>query len=85
MNTFGFHFQPNYEIHTDMDLFYVDGYDPEHNVVLEYDSKYHHKPYQQQKDLVRQQKIIDILQPKKFWRYDAANKQWKNVLGSGVN
>ena len=33
-----------------------------------------------QKDLIRQNKIIDILKPNKFWRYDAVNKQCKNVL-----
>jgi hypothetical protein len=78
-NRLGFKFEPNYQVHTDTDLFYIDGYDEKHNVVIEYDSKYHHRPHQQQKDLIRQQKIIDILQPKKFWRYDAINKQWKNV------
>ena len=30
---------------------------------------------------LRQQKIIDILHPKKFWRYDVVNKQCKNVIG----
>lgn len=39
------------------ELFYIDRYDKEKNVVLEYDSKYHKKPYQRQKDLVRQQKL----------------------------
>ena len=76
----GFEFEPNFQIHTETDLFYIDGYDSTHNVVLEYDSKYHHRPYQQQKDLERQQKIINILKPKKFWRYDATNKQFRNVV-----
>ncbi len=49
------------------------------NVVLEYDGRYHSKP--QQKDLLRQQKIIDILKPKKFWRYNSTTKQIKNILG----
>jgi hypothetical protein len=79
-NKLGFRFQPNYQIKTDKDLFYIDGYDPIHNVVLEYDGKYHLKPSQQQKDLIRQNKIIDILHPKKFWRYNAMNKQYKNIL-----
>jgi hypothetical protein len=76
----GFNFQPNYQIHTDDFLCYLDGYDKEKNVVLEYDTKYHSSIGQKEKDLVRQQKIIDILKPKKFWRYDAVNKQFKNVL-----
>lgn len=80
-NRLGFKFEPNYQVHTDTDLFYVDGYDKEHRVVLEYDAKYHHKLSQKQKDLVRQTKIIDILKPNKFWRYDAVNKKCKNVIG----
>ena len=79
-NRLGFHFEPNYQIHTDTDLFYVDGYDKEKNIVMEYDSLYHNKLNQQEKDLIRQQKIIDILKPKKFWRYDAMNKQFRNIL-----
>jgi hypothetical protein len=81
-NMLGFNFEPNYQIHTEQDLFYVDGYDKEKNVVLEYDSNYHCQFHQKQKDLVRQQKIIDFLKPKKFWRYDAVNKQFKNILGA---
>jgi len=61
--------------------FYVDGYDPIHNIVLEYDGKYHTSVGQQKRDLIRQQKIIDILHPKKFWRYDSKNKSFQNVLG----
>lgn len=72
-NRIGFKFEPNYQVHTDTDLFYVDGYDKEHNVVLEYDSKYHEKTHQKQKDLMRQNRVIDILHPKKFWRYNKVN------------
>ena len=79
-NKLGFNFQPNYQIYTDTDLFYVDGYDKEKNVVLEYDSKYHLRSKQRERDLVRQNKIINILKPKKFWRYDAINKKFNNVL-----
>jgi len=79
-NGFGFQFEPNYQLYTDNFLCYVDGYDTVHNVVLEYDSKYHKKPSQQQKDLIRQQKIIDILHPKKFWRYDAINRTFSQKI-----
>ena len=74
----GFNFEPNYQIHTNEDLFYVDGYDKNKKVVLEYDSKYHRR--QKQRDIIRQQIIISILKPKKFWRYDAISKTWNNVL-----
>ena len=37
---------------------------------------------QKEKDLVRQQRIIELLKPKKFWRYNSANKTINNVLES---
>ena len=80
-NRLGFRFEPNYQVYTNNDLFYVDGYDATHGVIIEYDSKYHEKYYQKQKDILRQQKIISILHPKKFWRYNSVNHQWKNVIG----
>ena len=80
-NRLGFKLEPNYQIHTDDFLCYLDGYDKENNVVLEYDGKYHCSIGQQKRDLMRQQKIIDILNPKKFWRYNSVNKQWTNIIG----
>ena len=79
-NRIGFRFEPNYQVHTDSDLFYVDGYDSKCGVVLEYDSKYHKSIGQQEKDRVREKKIIDALQPRKFWRYDSETKIMSNVL-----
>lgn len=79
-NKLGFNFQPNYQIHTDDFLCYVDGYDKEKSVVLEYDSKYHNGFFQKEKDLIRQQKIIDILKPKKFWRYNKISKTFIDCL-----
>lgn len=79
-NGLGFKFEPNYQVHTDTDLFYVDGFDKEHGVVLEYDSKYHNTLGQQKKDLIRQNILIDVLKPKKFWRYNAVNKSFEDVL-----
>lgn len=79
-NRLGFSFEPNYQVHMDLDLFYIDGYDKEKNVVLEYDGKYHNTIGQKQKDLYRQQKIIELLKPNKFWRYNSENKTIKNVL-----
>ena len=80
-NRLGFKFEPNYQVHTDTDLFYVDGYDPIHKVVLEYDGKYHMRSSQIIKDNDRQQKIMNTLHPKKFWRYDAMNKVWRTING----
>jgi len=39
--------------------YWVDGYDTKNNIVYEYDEK-HHK-YQKEKDLIREQEIIDLL------------------------
>ena len=43
--------------------------------------EYHHKPGQKEKDNCRQQKIIETLNPKKFWRYDAVNKTFQDIIG----
>lgn len=83
-NELGFQFIPNYQVKTENDLFYIDGYDPVHNVVLEYDAKYHLKYKQQQKDLLRQQKIINILNPKVFWRYNSVDKKFDDVYRSNI-
>jgi len=79
-NRLGFHFEPNFQLKTDNDLFYIDGYDTEHKVIIEYDGKYHKSHGQKQKDFIRQQKIVEFLRPKKFWRYDSETKTIKNVL-----
>ena len=59
-NKLGFKFEINFQIYNGKYLYYIDGYDPIHNVVLEYDSKYHMKLKQQKKDLIRQQNIVNI-------------------------
>src|ERR1039458_2036157 len=84
-NRIGFNFEPNYQVHTDVDLFYIDGYDPIHTVVLEYDSKYHMKLSQRKKDLIRQNKIIDLLNPKVFWRYNVVTNKFDDVHRSKQN
>ena len=78
-NRLGFNFQINYQIHTDTDLFYIDGYDKEKNIVLEYDTKYHLRSKQHKKDLIRQNRIIELLHPKIFWRFDSVNKKF-NII-----
>jgi hypothetical protein len=41
--------------------FWVDGYDPEKNVVIEYNEKHHNSPIQKEKDKIRREKIINTL------------------------
>jgi hypothetical protein len=79
-NNLGFNFEINYQLKTDDFLCYIDGYDPIHNVVIEYDSKYHVKHSQKIKDLERQNKIIELLKPKKFWRYNCDKKTFALYL-----
>jgi hypothetical protein len=79
-NRLGFNFEPNYQLYNNDFLCYIDGYDTQKNVVIEYDSTYHRQPYQQTKDLIRQHQIVNILKPKKFWRYNSTTKQFKDVL-----
>ncbi len=81
-NGLGFNFEPNFQIKTNKNLFYVDGYDSKNGVVMEYDTQYHKKLSQKNKDLIRQQEIINILNPKKFWRYDNVDKQFNCVYQS---
>ena len=79
LNRMGFKFYPNYQLKTDNALFYIDGYDIENRIVVEYDSKYHKRRNQKEKDLIRQKLIIEIMKPKHFWRFDDVDKKWRTV------
>ena len=78
-NRLGFNFKINFQIVCDSNIYYLDGYDEEKNVILEIDSKYHKKPTQKEKDLIRQNNIIAALNPNCFWRYNDADKKYNNV------
>jgi very-short-patch-repair endonuclease len=78
-NKLGFKFEPNYQLKTDNFLYYLDGYDKEKNVVLEYDGKYHNSSNQKQKDLIRQQNILDTLNPRRFWRYNKKDNSFRCI------
>ena len=83
-NLLGFNFEINYQIKIDNFLYYIDGYDKEKNVVLEFDSKYHFRKTQQEKDLIRQTKIIKSLSPTVFWRFDSVKNKF-NVVYRKLN
>ena len=51
----------------------LDGYDKCKNVVFEYDEVAHHQLNKKQKDLIRQQNIINRIRPSSFIRYDERN------------
>lgn len=44
--------------------YYLDGYDKENNVVIEYDELHHQQPHQQKQDRQREREIIDLLKCK---------------------
>ena len=60
----------------------LDGYDKERNIVFEYDERYHYKFGRKlrNKDLLRQQRIIDKLIPNKFFRYDEEKQNLYEVI-----
>ena len=59
--------------------YWLDGYDKEKNIVFEYDESFHY-PYGKlrEKDIVRQNRIIDFLNCE-FWRYNEKTKQLYKV------
>jgi len=78
-NSIGFNFEINHQIKIFNDLFYLDGYDSERNVVIEYDSKYHNKPNRKILDKQRENKIINFLNPTAFRRYNSTDKKFIDV------
>lgn len=51
--------------------YFVDGYDKERNIVFEYDEEYHKRcAKQKDKDLIRQKRILNDINPIMFLRYD---------------
>jgi hypothetical protein len=79
-NKLGLEFEPNYQLKTNNELYYIDGYDKKHNIVFEYDSLYHNKHSQIQKDLIRQSNIINTLKPKLFWRFNKKTNSFSECI-----
>lgn len=59
--------------------YFVDGYDKEKNIVFEYDEPNHNKSRRKEKDIIRQNRIINTINPNLFIRYDEANNNLYNV------
>ena len=47
--------------------YFVDGYDKERNIIVEYDEPIHNSMSKKKKDIIRQQNIIDFLNPNLFF------------------
>lgn len=60
--------------------FSLDGYDKEKNIVFEYDEPKHNKKCQIEKDKIRQQIIIDKLNPIKFLRFNEEYNKLIDIL-----
>lgn len=64
----------------------LDGYDKEKNIVFEYDESRHYgiDNKLKEKDIIRQNKIINNLIPTEFWRYNERQKKLYNVLDGRI-
>jgi len=60
--------------------YWVDGYDKDKNIVVEYDEKHHYKLSHSKKDLIRQNQIINHLCPNEFWRYNEIENKLIKIL-----
>jgi hypothetical protein len=58
--------------------YWVDGYDKNRNIVVEYDEPFHNKPSRQYKDEKRTEEIKRSLQCR-FYRYNVRNNELKEV------
>jgi len=60
--------------------FYPDGYDKDRNIIFEYDEKWHNSSKLKEKDLKRQEKLINEIKPSKFIRYDENNNKLYDAI-----
>jgi hypothetical protein len=60
--------------------YFVDGYDKERNIIFEYDEKEHRWGKRKEKDLIRQQEIINKICPQKFIRYSEYEEKLYNII-----
>lgn len=60
--------------------YFVDGYDKEKNIIFEYDEQKHRCNWKKKKDLIRQKRIIDNINPNMFIRYDEVENKFRDVI-----
>ena len=60
--------------------YWVDGYDKEKNIVVEYNEKYHNRPYNINRDLNREFEIINYLHPNEFWKYNEFDNTFIKII-----
>ena len=62
--------------------YFVDGYDKDLNIIFEYDEPNHNRPKRKEKDIIRQNNLVENINPKLFLRY---NKQWDRLYDSKID
>lgn len=60
--------------------YFVDGYDKNRNIIMEYDEQKHRNKWKKQKDLIRQNRLIKFLNPQMFIRYDEVENKLYDVI-----
>lgn len=58
----------------------LDGYDKNRNIVFEYDEPKHNTTYSKIRDREREQRIIKVINPSEFWRYDEKNNKLMEII-----
>lgn len=58
----------------------LDGYDKNKNIIFEYDEPKHLLTSVKDKDIIRQNRLINQLNPTEFWRYDEKHDNLYNVI-----
>jgi len=59
---------------------WMDGYDKGNNIIFEYDESDHERPSKKQRDLIRQNEIINHLKPSEFWRYNERHNELRRIV-----
>ena len=52
--------------------FFVDAFDNNKKIIVEYDEPQHRSPSRNKRDIERQKQIIELFNPKEFWRFSEA-------------
>lgn len=55
--------------------YFVDGYDKDRNIIFEYDELSHERRDRKRKDLIRQNNLLEKINPTKFIRYNEKNNR----------
>jgi hypothetical protein len=60
--------------------YFLDAYDKQKKIVVEYDEPAHEVSTKKKKDLIRQNEIIESISPNEFWRYNERFGELRRIL-----